>query len=436
MKELFKNKNYLLLFQGSLISAIGNSLYGFAAGLYVQDMYRFTDPDLGALYLTLFMFISITVNVICSPFAGVLVDKWNKIKVLYITDWIRGFLFIGTFILLNQGFGNQIVIYILLASTFISSLNQAFFQPASGSVIPEVVGEDMIQQANGANSIIQSIQNIVGITAGIFLYGILGFKLIVLVNAISFVVSAISEMFIKTPFEKQSKLLTFNEFKKDFVTGIKFIVSKEGFLTMMIFSLVLNFAFTPLFALGIPYLFRTELGATVFQIGVVEVIFSIAMMIGGVIVGSMVIKDLNKTVKHGILSLILSFILTSVIIGLVTYEVIDYPLFYGLFIVANIALAITMMYTNVPLNTAMMKAIDKDIRGRVFGAMGALSQGAIPFAILIGGYIMRTYNTAILGLFCSVLVLIVGIVYVFNKGVYNMLNGLNTPVEENSMVTE
>lgn len=440
MKKLFSNENYLLLFQGSFVSAIGTSLYGFAAGMFVQDMYRDINPGKGATYLSLFMFVSIFVMVVFSPLAGVLVDKWNKIRILYITDWIRGFLFVGTYFVLQVGFEDAVLINLLLLITFLTSLNQAFFSPASASVIPEVVGEELIQQANGANSIIQSAQTIVGVILGVVLYEYLGFALIVLVNAISFMFSAISEMFIRTKYKSDNEPITFKSFGNDFKIGLKFIKSKEGFLTMMMFSLVLNFAFTPLFSVGIPYLFRTELGASVLEIGIQEIAFSVAMLIGGMTVGAMVITDINKSVKNGIISLTISFIVSAVFIILVSYNVISYWTFYFLFIGANVFLAITMMFTNVPLNTAMMKAIDPEIRGRVFGTIGAISQGAIPFAILLGGQIIRIWNTAALGLFCSVLVMGVSVMYIKNKKITNMLNSISTvprsDIHENETVFE
>lgn len=435
MKELFKNRNYLLLFQGSLVSAIGTSLYGFAVALFVQDMFKDTDTRLGAYYFTLFMFVTVFIQVIFTPLAGVLVDKWNKIRIIYITDLIRAILFFGALFGLRAGLEQMTLIYFLLGVTIISAFNQVFFSPASTSVIPEVVGEDLIQQANGANSIIQSVQMIAGIVAGMFLYEILGFETAVLINAISFLISAFSEMFIRTNFKKKEKSKK-SSFGEDFKFGIKFVLHKEGFLSMMLFSLVLNFAFTPIFAVGIPYLFRTELGATTYQIGILDIVFSVAMLAGGLYVGSLTIKNLHSTVKKGILSLSFSFILASVFIVLVTYGVISYWVFYGLFLVSNVMLAITMMYTNVPLNTAMMKSIEPELRGRVFGTISSLSSGAVPISILLGGVIIAEFNVAILGMFCSVLVIIAAFGYMRNKKISIMLNSLDKVEESKTEIKE
>ncbi|MCK5731390.1 MAG: MFS transporter, partial [Tenericutes bacterium] len=172
MKKLFKNRNYFLLFQGSLVSAIGTALYSFSAGLYVQDLFR-TEGG-GAIYLSLFVAISIIIQVLFSPIAGLVADKWNKIKILYLTDFMRALLFFATLYILSLGLEKEVLIWLLLSITALASLNQAFFGPAATAVIPEVVGEDMIQAANGANSIIGSVQGIFGIIGGMFLYALVG----------------------------------------------------------------------------------------------------------------------------------------------------------------------------------------------------------------------------------------------------------------------
>jgi hypothetical protein len=83
-----------------------------------------------------------------------------------------------------------------------------------------------------------------------------------------------------------------------------------------------------------------------------------------------------------------------------------------------------------------MKAIDKDLRGRVFGTLGSLSQGAIPFSILIGGFILNISNTAFLGLFCSALVIVISFVYMKSKPIYNMLNSISMTPDDVIMVEE
>ena len=430
MKKLFKNRNYFLLFQGSLVSAIGTSLYSFAAGLYVQDLFG---KDGGAIYLSLFMAVSIVIQIVLSPIAGTIVDKVNKVKILYITDFIRALLFAATLYVLSLGLEKEILIWVLLSVTAIASINQAFFGPAATATIPEIVGEDQIQAANGANSIVGSVQGILGIVAGMFLYAIVGFEIAVLVNAISFMFSAISEMFIKTnpSLSKETDLLEDKpSFWEDIKFGFKYLKDTTGLLTMMIFSAMINFCFSPVFAVGLPYLFRTELGASEYELGIIDIVFSVTMLIASIIVGGMKIKSLKTSVKKGITFMTGSFVLMTVFTVLITYNLIGYWLFYGLMVFAYILLAYTMIYTNVPINTGMMKAIDAKVRGRVFATIGAMSMAAIPISTLAAGFIVDATNVAVLSIIFSVILVGVTMAVLSNKKVAFMLDGIDEKSRE------
>ena len=96
MKELFKNKSFSLLFTGSLVSEIGNSLFGVAMSFYILDL-----TGDSALSMGLFFFVITMTRVLASPIAGVLVYRWNRVRVIYITDFIRGCVFVFAGILLN-----------------------------------------------------------------------------------------------------------------------------------------------------------------------------------------------------------------------------------------------------------------------------------------------------------------------------------------------
>ena len=164
MKQLFKNNSFKLLFAGNLVSEIGNSLMGFAMSFYILDL---TDSSLS---MGLYLFVIIGARVLVSPLAGVLVDRWNRVRVIYMTDYVRAILYVllALFIATNPSLNNIIIgLYVI---GVLSSINAAFFAPAMTSALPEIVGEDMLQPAYGAQSIIQSTQSIVGVIAGAALY--------------------------------------------------------------------------------------------------------------------------------------------------------------------------------------------------------------------------------------------------------------------------
>ena len=85
------------------------------------------------------------------------------------------------------------------AVMFILSICYTLYGPAVTSSIPQIVEEDKLTSANGIINQVGSIVNFAGpILAGI-LYGLLGIKVIVIINAVSFLISAVMEMFLDIP---------------------------------------------------------------------------------------------------------------------------------------------------------------------------------------------------------------------------------------------
>ena len=437
MKKLFKNMNFKLLFAGNLVSEIGNSLLGVAMSFYILDL---TDS---ALSMGLFLFAVLGTRILVSPLAGVLVDRWNRVRVLYTTDYIRGAMYVllGVFIASNPSQDNIIISLYVIG--VLSSINAAFFGPAMTSALPEIVGEDMLQAANGAQSIVMSLQNIIGVLAGAAIYYFIGIELVIAANAVSFLLSGFSEMFINAEFRKEKtaeELLSQKEKSKfeDFSDSIVYIKKRTGLLNLVGYSLVLNFAFTPLMAIGIPYLFKTDLARinAEMEYAYSNVAFSIAMLFAGLVVGSMKIKSINNVLRVGLLSLSGSFVFIAFTMHLASNRIIGFELFYGLFVLGMILLAVFMMVTNVPLNTGMVKIIDPDYRGRVFATVGAISGGAVPLSMLVGGIIVEYSSISVLGLFCVIVMLYPTLGFLTNKKVKMLLASIDQHNEKNGRLQE
>lgn len=419
MKELFKNRNFTLLFTGSLVSEMGNVLFGFVAGLYVIDI-----TNGSAILLAAFMALGAFVRLIFSPVAGVLVDRWDKVKIIYITDFIRGLIFVATAYVFFVGVENSSAVIILLTVTILSGVISAFFGPAVTSAIPEIVGLNKVQQANGANSIIQSSTMIMGVILGAAAFGLFPFYIALLINGVSFLLSGISEMFIRAKHKEEVPDHEPPHMIEDMKIGFRYIKKKDGLLRMMTYSLFLNFAFTPLFSVGVPFLFREELQKGAWEIAWVNIAFGLAMMIAGIIVGSVVLKSMTKVIRVSLLVLSTSFVLVALNIFLLSNGTINYNLFYIIMIVLHVVLAGAMMSTNVPLNTGMIKVIDPELRGKVFSTIGAISGGAVPIAIFLGGPIIQLTSVAVLGLICSAILLVPTCGFLFDKRVKNLLDGI------------
>lgn len=405
MGRLFRNKSFVLLFQGAMVSAIGTTLYGFAGGIYVQTLFpKELYGNEGALWLGIVGGAPILFRVLVSPFAGAIVDRWNRIRILYAMDFIRGFLFLGSLYILRMGLTNYEAVILFTVVGGIGGITEGFFGPAAQSSIPDIVGDDLVQAAQGAQSIINSVTGIIGIILGGIFYSLWGIEMAILVNAISFIFSAISEMFIRTRFPHEASKED-KHIMEDIKSGFSYMKQKTGLLNMMKYSLVINFAFTPLFSVGIPFLFITQLEKDAIHMMSANVVFSLAMLIAGVTVGSMKILSVKNTVVKGIYMMSSTFAATTGIIFLITYNVVNYWVFFGMYVILISILAVFMNVVNIPLNTAMVLAIEPNYRGRVFSIIQALATAAIPLSMVLGGVVIQYSNVAFLGLISCIVML-------------------------------
>ena len=120
-----------------------------------------------------------------------------------------------------------------------------------------------------------------------------------------------------------------------------------------------------------------------------------------------------------------SFFVITLLILFLSTDVINYTVFYISMIGANIFMAGAMMATNIPLNTALIKIIDPEYRGRVFGVISSISGGAVPIAVFLGGVLMSYTSVAVLGVTCSLLLLVPTIGFLINPKVSRMLDDMD-----------
>ena len=413
MRALLKNKNFTLLFAGSFVSQIGTAFYNFAVSWFILTLTG--SPLKAGIYIAL----GAIIQVIATPIAGVFVDRLHKIRILYITDYIRGgavllgALFIFT---LNQETHLLLTLYII---TVVLALNNAFFMPAAGAVRPELVDSDALNQANAFFSFITSIQTIIGVLlAGVF-YTLLGIELIFVINGLSFIISGFTEMFIQLPPKKAKALdVPQQNFQTDFKEGFTYIISKQGLVPFMLAALIINFALTPIFANALPYLFNLQLNKEPIHLSIVSVTFSFGMLVGGLVIGAIGAKlCVVKNIKQGLTALMIGNFTIVILMIAISQSRISYTIFLALFLPVMFIQAIASVWMNVPFLTGIMKVIDADVRGRVMAIMDTLSAALIPLAIVLAGIILE---------YQSLPILLIGVVMLTIMPYYLMVFGKRT----------
>lgn len=207
--QVLKNRNFALLWAGQGVSNLGSRVSMLALTWLVVDI-----TGRAAAVGMLFIFLTIP-SVALGPWAGVLVDRWNKKMIIITADIIAGLL------ALAMAFTRDISLLYVLALAM--SVVSVFFTPAVRTVIPRLVPRERLLTANALSSATFYTAQLAGPALGGVLLGFWGLEAAFIVNAVSFWLSAFSELWIQIPGTETERQSRERSFTADFRDGWQYI---------------------------------------------------------------------------------------------------------------------------------------------------------------------------------------------------------------------
>jgi len=428
-KNVFQNKNFSLLFGGVLVSNIAHILFNFAISLFILRVANSAyGKETAAMIQALYLALSGIVLVILMPFGGVLADKLNKVRIMYITDFIRGFtiIFVGLFLVFVDDVVLRIVV--LFVMNLVLSVNSSIFQPASSSLLRFIVSDEELQPAAAYLQGSSSFQAIIGLVLGGVLYATVGIVWIFFINGVGYVISAISEMFIRyNHHEHASSDISMRIVLRDIREGLSYIFHAKPIFVTLMMALGLNFFLSPIFSNALPYFIEFDLGASTNYLfssflkpenwySIISVSLSISAIIMSLILSRQKTKDsYGKDLKRAILIFVLLMCaLATVMVGFYLGFVSISAVLVGLTLIMFL-LGFANTAFNIPVNLIFQRKVDKKQLGKVSSVSGVLSQALIPIASLIAGVLISQISINAIYLFALVGMVLVTIFYVTNK---------------------
>jgi len=390
MKNVLKNRNYQLLFAGNLVSQIGQAFFAFAIGWYILTLTG--SPFQAGAYVA----ASGLIQTLLVPFLSVYADRWHKGRMLFATDLARGLSILVAGFFIFQMNDPSIIIIILYLNAVVMAVSHAFFSPAAMAIIPEIVGDEHLREAMSLNSFVNSIQQLVGVLLAGVTYALLGIVGIFIYTGASFILSAISELFIQLDHQKRETSSDFKTYQKELKEGLSYLLQKPGLKEMLILIILLNFSIAPVFTNVYPFVFNLVLERTPLELSMVSVSLSIGMLVGGILVGTLSQGlSIKQAMKGGILATFILIMGHHFWLVMGSESLISYALFYPVFLSITFVFGLVNMWVNIPFNTGLTQAIDAKVRGRVMGLVSTIAQGLIPVAILIGGYLLEVTSVRV-----------------------------------------
>lgn len=396
-----KNKNFIIIVIGQIISLFGNAIQRFSMSLYVL---AFTGSTVA---FSRILAISTIPYILFAPIAGRLADKINRKKIMVSLDFFCAVLLGAYSIVLVKENDSQLIIGIVM---FILSICYTLYGPAVTASIPQIVEEESLTSANGIINQVGSIVNFAGpILAGI-VYGVLGIKAVVVINAISFFAASILELFLEIPdvegLDEKDTSISKGFIKSSFVdmkhTFIYLRKESRVVLGIIVSYALCNIFLVPILSIIAPYFINVLLGLSSKTYGIVEGIFVLGMIGGGFLISA---KPNLFNIKrvHETYFLMIAGVIVMSIVG---FSKLSGYKAAGVFAVGGMAIMFALALSNVLTLTFIQKEIPERMLGSVSAFSTAVATASVAPGQLLFGYIIDT------GVSMGIVLLVIAIINV------------------------
>ncbi len=281
MKQKLFSKDFTLVVIGQIISLFGNATLRFALPLYLLN-----ETGSSAVYGTVTA-CAIIPAILLSPVGGIVADRVNKRNVMVILDFFTAALILAFSVLMG---GVNLVVLLTVTLMILYGIAGAY-QPSVQASIPVLVGSDRMMEANSIVNMISSFSALLGPVLGGIVYSAYGLKPVLLVCIACFVISAVMEIFIHIPFEKQaSEGSVWQTARSDFGQSIRFICKDMPVIGKAVLSVCgINLFLSSMINVGLPYLVTEVIDLDAAQAnrlyGFAEGILAAGGLAGGVCAG-------------------------------------------------------------------------------------------------------------------------------------------------------
>lgn len=358
MLTVLRQRNFFLLWTSGLLSSLGDTVLLVALPFYVYQ-------ETGSTVATGAIFVVETLpRLVLGSVAGVLVDRWNRQRTMVVSDVLRAVVLL--FLLLLPY--SPSFLWIIFPVAFLQAVLAQFFAPANGALRPQIVEPEHLQAANALGGVSGNINRLIGPALGGALLGLVGLTSVVLVDAISFLCSAVMIALIRLPptsadiVPSSAAPLTASRswgatFWDDWLSGLRLVRTDRIVSTLFVVMGVLLLAQGLLNVLLLPFVYNV-LGGDALVLGWIAT----AQGVGGLI-GSLSFGRISNAIAPGRLVVICSVL--GGLLALATFNSRSIP---AVLILSAIA-GLPIMGLFISITTLLQIQVANQFRGRIFGAL-------------------------------------------------------------------
>lgn len=379
------------------LSAQTISLFGSSLVQYAIIWYIILTTSSGT-FVMLATACGFAPQIVISLFAGVWIDRYDRKKLIMLSDALIAVVTLGLAIAFLNGYKS---IWMLFAALLVRSAGTGIQTPAVNAFIPQIVPKNKLMKINGINSSLASLMMFLSpaVSGAILSFAtiettffidvvtaIIGISLTAIVKARGYVRSV----------EKKSHL---QEIQK----GFAYLRDNPFVRWLLLFQIAVLILISPS-AFLTPLMVSRTFGLEVWRLSASEMTFSAGAIFGGVLIA----------MWGGFKNRIHTTIMAGCLYGALMIALGVAPTFL-IYLSFNLLIGVAMPVYNAPLTVLLQEKVEENMRGRIFSFMQISASCALPLGMVIFGPLADIFRVQSLLIGCGLAVMGVTLAFFYGR---------------------
>ncbi len=361
---------FFTIWTGQQFSIIGSMVAQFAL------VWWLTKTTGSATILATATLVAMLPGVLFGPFAGAVVDRGNRRKIMIVAD---GLVALAAALLAYLFWSGRMQVWHVYIIMLARSIGGMFHWPAMHASTSLMVPKEQLSRVAGINQTMRGILDIVSPPLGALLLSLMPLHGIMALDVVTAAIAIAPLFFVAIPQPERRALAIATGGKpslwQDVREGLRYVSSWPGLLLLLTMATLLNFLLNPAFTL-MPLLVSKYFGGEALQLGWMHSGWGLGIVLGG----------LTLSVWGGFRRRIVTSLIGVIGMGLGTLAIGLTPA--TLFVVALVGISVAGFMNpiaNGPLHAIFQAATAPEMQGRVFTLIGSLAAAMSPLGMAIAG---------------------------------------------------
>lgn len=361
-------RRFFVIWGAQAFSLVGSALVQFAL------IWWLTIETGSATVLAFAMMMALVPQIAVGPFAGALVDRWNRRLAMI---WADVSIAAATVVLIALFAAEAVEVWHIYLILLVRSAASAFHWPAMAASTSLMVPKKHLARVGGLNQAVGGAVGIAGPALGAVLLLALPMWAVLSVDVVTAAMAVTPLLFIKIPQPVRQKDGggRVSSVLADMLEGFRFLRSWRGAMILILMIMVINLLFTPADALT-PILVTSYFGEGLVEFATMQIAVGASFILGGLALG----------VWGGFKRKVVTMLVTGTLSG-IGVTVIGFLPETGFYIAVACMFSAGFMIAmvNGAASALMQTAIPPEKQGRVFGLMGSLTVAMTPIGLAVAG---------------------------------------------------